>query len=164
MWSIYFFRGISYERAGNWILAEADFRKALELNPKQPQVLNYLGYSLIERREQLNEALSMIEMALQVNPDSGHIVDSYAWCLYRLGDYKKAAKYMEKAVELEPSDPIVNDHLGDALWMIGRRREAVFQWKRAIVFKPEKENLARIEKKIELGLDKVLLIELNNEK
>ena len=155
-WLVFFARGIAEERTDDWAAAEADFRTALELNPGQPQVLNYLGYSLVERNEKLDEARSLIEQAVAARPDSGYITDSLGWILYRLGEYDEAVIQMEKAVELMPVDPVVNDHLGDVLWAVGRAREAEFQWLRALSFEPEDEDAARIRRKLEIGLDAVL--------
>ncbi|MEO0939019.1 MAG: tetratricopeptide repeat protein [Pseudomonadota bacterium] len=160
-WFLYYARAISFEREGRWNEAEADFRRALELNPGQPQVLNYLGYSLVEKQIKLDEALAMIEEAVAASPDSGYIVDSLGWVLYRLGRYEEAVVHMERAVELMPVDPVVNDHLGDVYWAVGREREAMFQWKRALSF-VDLENVSddadpdRIRRKIEVGLDVVL--------
>ncbi len=160
-WFLHYARGISHERLKQWDEAEADFRRALELNPDQPQVLNYLGYSLVERREKLDEALDMIERAVAARPDSGYIVDSLGWVLFRLGRYEEAVGHMERAVELMPVDPVVNDHLGDVYWAVGRAREAEFQWKRALSFvDPEdidgEADPERIRRKLEVGLDAVL--------
>nr|WP_255732655.1 tetratricopeptide repeat protein [Ruegeria sp. Ofav3-42] len=160
-WFLYYARGISHERLKNWDLAEADFRRALELNPDQPQVLNYLGYSLVERQEKLDEALNMIERAVAARPDSGYIVDSLGWVLFRLGRYDEAVGHMERAVELMPVDPVVNDHLGDVYWAVGRAREAEFQWKRALSFIDPTDTDGeadpdRIRRKLEIGLDAVL--------
>ena len=155
-WVVYYARGITRERLKTWDAAESDFRKALELRPNQPQVLNYLGYSYVEMGENLDEALDMIERAVAERPDSGHITDSLGWVLYRLGRYEEAVGHMERATELLPVDPIVNDHLGDVYWAVGRQLEARFQWKRALSFDPEEEDAARIRRKLELGLDAVL--------
>ncbi|SIN74400.1 tetratricopeptide repeat protein [Vannielia litorea] len=155
-WVVYYARGITRERLKTWALAEADFRKALELRPNQPQVLNYLGYSYVEMGENLVEALDMIERAVAERPDSGHITDSLGWVLYRLGRYDEAVGHMERAAELLPVDPIVNDHLGDVYWAVGRQLEARFQWKRALSFDPEESDALRIRRKLELGLDRVL--------
>jgi len=159
-WFSYYARGICYERLGRWPQAEADFRQALELNPDQPQVLNYLGYSLVEKQIKLDEALGMIERAVAARPDSGYIVDSLGWVLYRLGRYNEAVGHMERATELMPVDPVVNDHLGDVYWAVGRKTEAHFQWTRALSFiddetTPEADP-ERIRAKIERGLDAVL--------
>jgi len=158
-WSLYYTRAITHEREDRWEEAEADFRLALELNPEQPHVLNYLGYSLVERREKLDEALDMIERAVAGEPDNGYITDSLGWVLYRLGRYEDAVEPMERAAQLLPRDPIVNDHLGDVYWAVGRRLEARFQWRRALSFDPEEEDLERIRRKLEVGLDQVLIEE-----
>nr|WP_217354980.1 tetratricopeptide repeat protein [Ruegeria arenilitoris] len=160
-WFLHYARGICHERLKAWDRAEADFRRALELNPDQPQVLNYLGYSLVERQEKLEEALEMIERAVAIQPDSGYIVDSLGWVLFRLGRYDEAVEHMERAVELMAVDPVVNDHLGDVYWAVGRTREADFQWRRALSFiDPEdtdgEADPDRIRRKLEVGLDAVL--------
>lgn len=160
-WYLYYARGICHERLKNWEDAEADFRAALELNPDQPSVLNYLGYSLVEKRTNLDEALDMIKRAVAARPDSGYIVDSLGWVLYRLGRHEEAVAHMEKAVELMPVDPVVNDHLGDVFWAVGRTMEAEFQWRRALSFiDPEdvdaEADPERIRRKLDVGLDQVL--------
>lgn len=155
-WLVYFTRGISLERIGEWERSEADLRKALELRPDQPQVLNYLGYSLVELQVKLDEALDMIARAVEARPNDGYITDSLGWVLYRLGRYEEAVGHMERATELMPVDPIVNDHLGDVYWAVGRYREARFQWERAMSFEPEEKDAMRIRRKLEVGLDRVL--------
>jgi len=155
-WGLFYQRGISRERSKQWDLAEADFRKALELEPDQPDVLNYLGYSLVELGRNLEEAEEMIEKAVAQRPEDGYIVDSLGWVLYRFGEFERAVKHLEKAVELRPVDPVINDHFGDALWMVGRRTEAIFQWRRALSFDPEEKDAERIRRKLKVGLDKVL--------
>lgn len=159
LWTLFYSRAIAHERLNQWDKAEPDFRKALELNPGQPQVLNYLGYSLIDRGEKLDEALAMIEKAVAAEPDSGYIVDSLAWGLFKLARYEEAIEPMERAALLEPVDPIVTDHLGDIYWAVGRKMEARFQWRRALSFNPEEKDAARIRKKLEIGLDAVLAAE-----
>ncbi|MEM8592028.1 MAG: tetratricopeptide repeat protein, partial [Pseudomonadota bacterium] len=155
-WFLYYARAIAYERQDNWTNAEADFRSALELSPDQPQVLNYLGYSLVEKQIKLDEALEMIERAVAGRPDSGYIVDSLGWVLYRLGRFDEAVGPMETAVELMATDPIINDHLGDVYWSVGRYTEAHFQWNRALSFDPEPDEATRIRLKLDVGLDVVL--------
>ena len=155
-WSLFFSRGITHERSDRWEQAETDFRRALELQPDQPQVLNYLGYSFVEMQINMEEALDMIERAVERQPNSGYITDSLGWALYRLGDYDEAVGHMERAVELLPVDPIINDHLGDVYWAVGRYREAEFQWHRALSFDPEPSDAERIRRKLEVGLDVVL--------
>ena len=127
-WRFYYVRGIAYERAKQWPEAEADFQRALELNPDQPQVLNYLGYSWIDMDMHLEEALEMIEKAVEAQPQDGYIIDSLGWAFYKLGRLEEAVETLERAVMLLPSDPEINDHLGDAYWKVGRRLEARFQW------------------------------------
>lgn len=158
-WALFFSRGVCEERQLSWAKAEADLRKALELNPGQPQVLNYLGYSFIDRGENLDEALAMIERAVAAEPETGYIIDSLAWALFRLGRYEEALAPMEKASLLEPVDPVVTDHLGDVYWQVGRIREAEFQWRRALSLDPAEKDADRIRKKLELGLDAVMLTE-----
>ncbi len=157
-WRNYYVRAISYERQGVWDRAEADFRRSLELNPGQPLVLNYLGYSLVEMNLKIDEARAMIEEAVAGDPDNGYITDSLGWVLYKIGKFEEAVPHMERAVELLPSDPVINDHLGDVLWKVGRRNEAIFQWKRALSFVEPSDDADpdRIRRKLEVGLDVVL--------
>jgi tetratricopeptide (TPR) repeat protein len=160
-WFLHFSRGIAHSQDGNSEAAEDDFRAALAINPDQPQVLNYLGYSLVEEQRKLDEALDMIERAVAASPNSGYIVDSLGWVYYRLGRYDEAVVQMERAVELEAVDPVVNDHLGDVYWAVGRKREAQFQWKRALSFidfasSDTEAEPDRIRRKLEVGLDVVL--------
>ncbi len=127
-WRFYYVRGIAYERAKQWPDAETDFLKALELNPDQPQVLNYLGYSWIDQDMHLERALEMIETAVAAQPQDGYIVDSLGWAFYKLDRVDEAVETLERAVMLLPNDPEINDHLGDAYWKAGRKLEARFQW------------------------------------
>ena len=154
-WPLYYQRGISYERADQWPKAEADLLKALELQPGQPLVLNYLGYSWVDMGMHLDRALGMIEEAVEQRPNDGYIVDSLGWVKYRLGDFEAAVEHLGRAVELSPVDPVINDHFGDALWMVGRKVEAEFQWRRALSFDPEEEDAERIRRKLAVGLDAV---------
>ena len=151
-WSVFYFRGIAYERTKQWPKAEADFRKALELYPDQPLVLNYLGYSWADQHMNIDEAFKMLKRAVEQRPTDGYIVDSLGWAYYRLGRYDEALRFLEKAVELKPADPVINDHLGDVYWKVGRRLEATFQWNHARDLKPEPEDLPKILEKIEKGL------------
>jgi tetratricopeptide (TPR) repeat protein len=158
-WFVYYTRGIANHQLDIWPEAEADFRAALALRPDHPQVLNYLGYSLVERGEKLEEALEMIQTAVAARPDNGAIVDSLGWVLFRLGQYEDAVGYLEQAATLEPVDPVINDHLGDAYWAVGRYTEARFQWQRALSFEPEETEAKRIRDKLARGLDMVLVDE-----
>lgn len=151
-WSIYYFRGIAYERSKQWPRAEADFRKALELQPDQPLVLNYLAYSWVEQGQHLDEALDMLKKAVAGRPSDGYIIDSLGWIYFRLGRYDEAVSNLEHAVELKPQDPTINEHLGDAYWRAGRHVEARYQWQRALLFKPDADRVQPIEAKITKGL------------
>jgi tetratricopeptide (TPR) repeat protein len=152
-WRIYYFRGVSFERTKRWPLAEADFKLALKINPNQPQVLNYLGYSWVDMGVNLEEALNMIRTAVDLRPNDGYIVDSLGWAYYRLARYEDATENLERAVELRPEDAVINDHLGDAYWQVGRKREAVFQWAHARDLKPDQAELTKILGKLKNGLD-----------
>jgi Flp pilus assembly protein TadD len=122
--------------------------------------LNYLGYSLVERGEKMDEALDMIERAVAAQPQNGAIVDSLGWVLFQMGQYEEAVGHLENAAALEAVDPVVNDHLGDAFWAVGRTTEAQFQWNRALSFSADtSDEAARIRRKLDIGLDAVLLEE-----
>ncbi len=149
-WRLPFARGLVREKLGRWPEAEADLRQALALSPDQPDALNSLGYSLADRGERLEEALAMLERAVELRPMSGAVIDSLGWAHYRLGNYARALEVLEHAVSLEPGHATLNDHLGDAYWRAGRRTEARFQWRRALGQSPE--NPAAIQAKLDNGL------------
>lgn len=151
-WRVYYYDGIAHERLKQWDIAEQRFRKALELSPNESSVLNYLGYSMIEKKINLAEAMEMVKKAVELKPNDGYIIDSLGWAYYQLGDYEQAVVHIERAVELLPADPIIAEHLGDAYWRVGRTLEARFQWQHARDNKPEPEDLKRIEDKIRNGL------------
>ncbi|RJF77742.1 tetratricopeptide repeat protein [Rhodopseudomonas palustris] len=151
-WVYYYFRGICEERSKQWAKAEADMKKALSMQPEQPHVLNYLGYSWIDQGINLDEAMKMIKRAVDQRPDDGYIVDSLGWAYYRIGNYEDAVKTLERAIDLKPEDPTINDHLGDAYWRVGRTLEARFQWAHARDLKPDPDELPKIEAKLANGL------------
>jgi tetratricopeptide (TPR) repeat protein len=151
-WTLFYFRGISYERSKQWPLAEKDFELALKLMPDQPQVLNYLGYSWVDQGQNLDQALDMIRKAVSLRPNDGYIVDSLGWAYYRLGRFDDAVRELERAIELRPEDPTINDHLGDAYWKVDRKLESFFQWRHAKDLKPEPEDLEKILSKLKEGL------------
>jgi len=151
-WNIFYQRGIAYERLKEWPKAEPNFRKALELQPDQPQVMNYLGYSWVDRNMNLKEGLEMIQKAVDLRPSDGYIVDSLGWAYFRLGRFDDAVREMERAVSLKPEDPVLNDHLGDAYWRVGRKLEATFQWNQARDLKPDPDVLAALQQKLMKGL------------
>lgn len=157
-WTLFYFRGSAYERAKQWPKAEADLKKALELVPEtfangRAQVLNYLGYSWVDMGINIEEAFKLLKRAVELQPHDGMIIDSLGWAYYRLGRYEDAVRELERAVELKPGDPVINDHLGDAYWRVGRRLEARFQWQHARDSNPEPEDLAKIQRKLEAGLE-----------
>ncbi len=159
-WILFFYRGTSYERAKQWDKAEADLKKSLELVPDtlpagKAQVMNYLAYSWVDRNENIDEAFKMLTKAVELAPRDGMIIDSLGWAYYRLGRYEDAVRELEKAVELKAGDPTINDHLGDAYWKVGRKLEAKFQWDHAKASNPEPEDLVKILRKIDVGLDEV---------
>lgn len=151
-WVYFYARGTCHEREKDWPKAEVDLKKALELVPDQPLVLNYLGYSWIDQGINLKKGLKLIERAVALKPDDGYIVDSLGWAHFKLGNIKQAVLFLERAVELRPDDPILNDHLGDALWRADRKREARFQWEQALTLKPEPDEATKIREKIRAGL------------
>lgn len=131
-WSDFYFRGIGYERTKQWELAEQDFQRALQIDPNNAYVLNYLGYSWIDQRKNIPQAFKMLERAVELKPDNAFIVDSLGWALYRMKEFEKAAIHLERAIEMEPAEAVINDHLGDVYWHIGRKIEARYQWERAL--------------------------------
>ena len=154
-WVMFYFRGICYQQSDQWPKAEADMKEALALYPDQPLVLNYLGYSWVDKGEHLEQGMDMIRRSVEQRPDDGYIVDSLGWAYYRSGNYEEAVKNLERAVLLKPDDPTINDHLGDAYWRVGRKLEARFQWSQAKDFKPDKDELAKLEEKLKNGLPPV---------
>ncbi len=158
-WFPLYARGIALERSGQFDRAEADFLAAIEIRPDQASLLNYLGYSWIDRNENLDRALGLIEKAVQLSPDDGYILDSLAWAYYRMGRYQEAVAPMERAILTMSQDPLVNDHLGDIYWKVGRYREAEIQWQRALSLEPtdtDDVDPDRIRAKLDRGLDAVL--------
>lgn len=151
-WSLFYFRGICLEREKEWEKAELDFKRALQLHPNRPEVLNYLGYSWVDRHLNLTEALDMLHRAVELRPADGYIIDSVGWAYYRLGKYEEALKWMERAIEKKPGDPVINDHLGDVFFRLGRTLEARFQWSHARDLKPEPEDLLIINEKLRTGI------------
>jgi tetratricopeptide (TPR) repeat protein len=151
-WSVFYYRGIVRERLKTWPAAEADLRKALELSPEEASVLNYLGYSLIDMNEKLDEAIGMVKKAVEAKPNDGYIVDSLGWAHFQLRDFEEAVVQLERATDLRAGDPIIAEHLGDAYWRVGRKLEAKFQWQHAKDNKPEPDDLKRIEGKLQSGM------------
>ena len=152
-WAVYFGRGIVLERVKQWGRAEADMKKALQLSPEQPYVLNYLGYSWIDQGKNLDEGMKMLKRATELRPDDGAITDSVGWAYYRLGQFDTAVTWLERASEQKGDDATVVEHLGDAYWHVGRFRESRFEWRRALNQNPEKDRLPVIQDKLANGLN-----------
>ena len=153
---LWFMRGTANEGAGNWKAAEPDLRRAVEAQPENPLRLNYLGYSLLDRGQNVAEARGLIERAFKAAPESGAITDSMGWAEYVSGNYAEAVRLLEKARASEPGDPTIADHLGDALWKSGRRIEARHAWASAAALSPEPKLSAALAHKMDFGLDVAL--------
>ena len=151
-WQVFYSRGITNERLKNWGDAEKDFLKALQLNPNEPYVLNYIAYSWLERNIKLDEALEFLLIAVEKEPNDAYIIDSLGWAYFLLGNYEKSIDVLEYAVTLSPNDSTLNDHLGDAYWKVGRYGEAVSQWKRVLLFEPEFKDKKKVKNKIIYGI------------
>ncbi len=152
-WRLFYGRGIAFERTRRWELAERDLLQALDFVPDQAYVLNYLGYSWIDRGEHYDRAEEMVAKAVDLRPRDGYIADSLGWVYFRTGRYDEAVEELERAAALEPLDPVVNEHLGDAYWKTGRRIEARFQWRRALDFDPDPERVEGLRQRLDCGLD-----------
>lgn len=152
-WNLHFLRGMMRDRAGDWAGAQADLKAALALFPEEPGVLNYLGYSLMERGEQTDAARTMIERAAVLRPGDGGIIDSLGWMQLKLGQVDQAVGTLERALTLEPEDPTITGHLGDALWQQGRRIEARFRWRQALAVADPGDERRRLQARLDYGLD-----------
>ena len=152
-WRLLYMRAVALEESGRWPEAERDLTSALKENPDEPELLNFLGYSWIDRGEKLQAAMAMVQKAVDQDPQSGAMLDSLGWGYYRSGDYKTAVDKLEAAVALDPADPDVNNHLGDAYWRVGRRTEARFQWSRVLTLEPTEKVRSEAEAKLKFGLD-----------
>jgi tetratricopeptide (TPR) repeat protein len=150
-WAVFYDRGVAYERAGKWPLAEADLKLALQLSPGQPFVLNYLGYSWADMGRNLPLAREMIQAAAAARQNDGAVTDSLGWVMFRLGDVANAVRALERAVELEPEDSTITDHLGDVYYAAGRKLEARYEWKRALTLNPAPEEIPKLEEKLKNG-------------
>ncbi len=154
-WSLFFARAVSYDAAKNWKNAEKDLRMAVTLDPEQAIVLNYLGYSWVDRGVNYDQGMEYIKKAVELRPNDGDIVDSLGWAYYRHGKYPEATTELERAVELKPQSWEINDHLGDVYWKTGRKLEAKFQWLHALSLDIEGDKRGPIERKLNEGLEKV---------
>lgn len=155
-WNLYFNLGVAYDKTGNWEKAEYNLKKAIQLDPENPEILNYLAYSWLIKNKNINQARSMLEAAVIKSGGAPHILDSYGWALYKLGYFTEAVPFLEQASLAIPYNSVINSHLGDIYWKLGRRKEAQYQWKKARdYYDPENSDeikLEDIKKKIDKGL------------
>ncbi len=148
-------RGGSFERIGKYEKSDKDLLKALKIIPNNSYVLNYLAYSWLERDQNINKAISMLEKAYKENENDPYIIDSVGWGYFLVGKYNDAEKYMRRALELMPNDPIVNDHYGDILWKLNRKIQAQYFWNSVLKMEDaEKEMIEKIKVKLINGLSK----------
>lgn len=152
-WSVIYARGMALERTGHWPRAEEDLLAALQLQPDNPMILNYIGYSWLEKNVNMDKALDFTRRAATLRPDDGYILDSYGWALYRTGNRQLAVEWLERAVEAIPDDSTILDHLGDAYWQTGRKNEARFKWRRAQELSKDTEFKSVVQKKIRHGIE-----------
>jgi tetratricopeptide (TPR) repeat protein len=148
-------RGTSYERLGDWDNAEKDLKESLRILPDQPHVLNYLGYSWIDRGINIDKALEMIIRANELKKNDGYITDSLGWAFYVKKNYHDAEKFLQRAVEILPLDPIINDHYADTLWMLNKHIQARYFWKHVL-------GLDTVEQKLKDNVSKKLIFGIAN--
>ena len=148
-------RGTSYERLGDWDNAEKDLKESLRILPDQPHVLNYLGYSWIDRGINIDKALEMIIRANELKKNDGYITDSLGWAFYVKKNYLDAEKFLQRAVEILPLDPIINDHYADTLWMLNKHIQARYFWKHVL-------GLDTVEQKLKDNVSKKLIFGIAN--
>jgi Flp pilus assembly protein TadD len=153
LWTLYMLKGAALERGKDWPAAEAALRKAVQLAPREPAALNYLGYAQLDRGVNLAEATKLIEQASALAPDDAAITDSLGWAYYRSGDYARAVPTLERAAASRQSESTINEHLGDAYWQVGRKIEARFAWRAALADSEEAVEQARLRAKIDFGPD-----------
>ena len=155
-WIFYYNLAIGQERAGLWENAEKSFLQALKISPKQPEVLNYLAYSWLEKKINLDKAKEMLVEAVNISKGRGYILDSLGWAYFLLKDYDKAEEILQTAYEKEPSEAVIYDHYGDVLWTNGKEIQARYVWQNAIKLKNIEQDLKEsINKKIIFGLEDV---------
>ena len=141
--NILYRRGGSYERIGNEKKLDEDLLKSLEINPNEPHVLNYLAYAWLERNYRIDDAIDMLEKAYAQSKNDPYIIDSIGWAYYLTGDYVRAENLLRKAIELMPSDPIVNDHYGDILWKLDRKMQANYFWNNVLSFEDTEDQMKK---------------------
>jgi tetratricopeptide (TPR) repeat protein len=150
--AVRFVRGAAYEGAGKIAEAETELSAAVEDQPDEPSFLNYLGYLWVDSGTKVAEGAALIARAHAAQPNDGNIQDSLGWAQFRQGQHETAVATLEEVVDKEPANAEINDHLGDAYWQVGRKREAGFQWKRVLTLDPDAERKAGVERKLAEGL------------
>ena len=145
-------RGTSYERLGDWENAEKDLMESLEIKPEQAHVLNYLAYSWIDKGINLDKGLEMLIQANKMREEDGYIIDSVGWAYYAKKNYVEAEKFLRRAVQLIPADPIINDHYGDVLWMLNKNIQARYIWGNILTLEPSEELRDQLSKKLIFGI------------
>ena len=165
-WPMFYSIAVSYDKIGQKEAAEENLLKALRLSNRNSNVLNYLGYTWLVEGKNTERAVRMIMDAYRKAPYEGHMIDSLGWAYFRLGIYDKALEYLEQASDMNPGNAVISDHLGDIYWFSGRKNEAVFQWKHALVLKEDNESLDKkaVKYKIENGLKKNDILSIEDEK
>ena len=138
---LYYRRGGSYERLGDYKKADEDLLNSLKINPDDAYVLNYLAYSWLERDYKIDESMEMLKRAYESKSNDPYIIDSIGWAYYLIDDYIEAEKYLKRAVELMPEDPIVNDHYGDILWKLNRKIQARYFWNNVLKFDDTEDSM-----------------------
>jgi tetratricopeptide (TPR) repeat protein len=146
-------RGIAYERTNQWDKAEVDLLGSLESSPNDAYVINYLAYSWIEKGKNIEKALTMLRKANELRPNDGYIIDSLGWALFKLKRFKEAKNYLELAVQYMASDPVVNDHYADSLWMNNQSLQARYYWNYVLKLEKTEDKLKEeIKQKLLFGL------------
>ena len=148
-------RGTSFERLNEWEKAEKDLMESLKLLPDQPHVLNYLAYSWIDKGINLDKGLEMLKKATELRKNDGYIIDSLGWAYYAKRNYVEAEFFLRRAVELLPTDPIINDHYADTLWMLDKDIQSRYFWKYIL-------NLKNANQELKDSVSKKLIFGINN--
>lgn len=148
-WQTWFLEAMIYDSLDDWPDAETAIKKAQALNPGRPEILNFLGYGWISRGLHVQEGMDLVRQALNITPKSGAIIDSLGWGYYKLGDYDQALSFIEQAVQLEPADPEINEHLGDVYKAMGRNVEAGYEWGHVLTLKTSDKQAAEVRRKID---------------
>ena len=152
IWEVFFNIGIVHERTDNWNEAERNFNAALSIYEDQPDVLNYLGYSYLDKDLDLNLAKELIEKAMSLKPNDPYIIDSMAWYYFKVGRYEEALSLLDYVIDMMPYDATINDHYADTLWKIGHKLQARYHWERAIELDTEGELKDQIKEKLLIGI------------